>query len=128
MPGKESSERFNFVPSHEELLKIDEIFKGNFTIPQNFVQSADPHSAADSKRASQTPLLCNSQTTHFANKLGVLDLPKEWMKIHNTNNAGSHAGVSNPEEILIFDEDERQADDEDVVESEESIKSTFSFE
>jgi len=121
MPGKESSERFNFVPSEDEMKTIEDLFDGNLTIPQNFVQSAPAYSATDSKKAAQPSLLCNAQTTDFAARLGVLDLPKEWMKMCGMN-TDDHAAVSNPEEIPLFDDDGSRPDDDAVERSGETIK------
>lgn len=46
MPSQHTrNERWDFRPTEKELLKVKEIYGGDFTIPMNFKMTACPHKA-----------------------------------------------------------------------------------
>ncbi|MFH4984248.1 hypothetical protein AB6A40_010957, partial [Gnathostoma spinigerum] len=75
MPSRhKTDERWDFRPTEKELEEIDEIFKGQYKIPNNFEMTAPPHKPGDNINMASELYYRNSQTTHFCRKLGISDL------------------------------------------------------
>ncbi|XP_076351145.1 lariat debranching enzyme isoform X2 [Tachypleus tridentatus] len=137
MPGPGCSERWDFSPTEQELHEIDEIFQGQYKIPQNFCLTAPAHDHRSSRKNVPEPeSYINPQTTQFCHKLGITDplsaflakSPSANISIRDFSfvdeSEGNVTNVSqpsfNPDEITL-DEDESSSSDVDLSEEPSSV-------
>nr|SVE79507.1 EOG090X06RW [Daphnia magna]SVE81333.1 EOG090X06RW [Daphnia magna]SVE83087.1 EOG090X06RW [Daphnia magna] len=104
--GPGSTERWEFYPSEEEIEEVKTIFNGDYKIPSNFLQTAEPFKPRPNynRNARQAEAQLNPQTTEFCEKLGIDD-PLE--KLIGKPIMLS-APVVNPDEIALEDDDEEE--------------------
>lgn len=95
----DSVQRFEFTPTQQEMDAVLAKFKGDLTIPQNFIQSMpayDPQRDGRNFRnlnPMQVPVELNPQSTEFCEKLGIDDplfLVAQFSKINLTTSTGNY--------------------------------------
>lgn len=75
MPGPNGQERFEFIPSQEELEETKKKFKDGLKIPENFSATVEPFNPDNSfdQSQEQPKAIINPQTSQFCKLLGIDD-------------------------------------------------------
>ncbi|KAG8188638.1 hypothetical protein JTE90_005991 [Oedothorax gibbosus] len=119
MPGPGSSERWDFIPTNDEIEDIRNLFQGDFKVPENFCVTApifNPSNPQPSTNKLQTYI--NPQTKTYCSILNITD-PNDVL-LNKTNESFSISDFSgtdtdfscstlpsfNPDEVSLSDVDD----------------------
>ncbi|ELT97436.1 hypothetical protein CAPTEDRAFT_170958 [Capitella teleta] len=128
MPGPGCSERYDFSTTDEELSDIRETFGSTFSVPDNFVRTAEAHSAEDEiPRNPPQPQICiNPQTTLICQMLELTDPFSVFSGKNDSTSLSLPHGIDSNDSLLDSD-DEGIQNDSDLMDTtmESSVNTTL---